>query len=60
MKGYRKFAVVMAALLFAFILALCKSLTAEFATIASVCVGAYQLAHAVADHAYAKNGAAGG
>ena len=56
MRGYRKWSVVVLALVLSFVLALASKLTAEFATIISVCVGAYQIAHAVADRAYAARG----
>ena len=46
MRGYRKFTVVMVAMASAFVLALLARLTAEYATIVSVCVGAFAYANA--------------
>jgi hypothetical protein len=46
MKGNRKFYIVAAALVFAFVLALLGKLTADFAMVASICVGAFAAANA--------------
>lgn len=46
MKGNRKFYVTAAALVFAFILGMTGNLTADFAMVASVCVGAFAAANA--------------
>lgn len=54
MRGHRKLLVVLASLVAAFILALLGKLTAEFATIAAVCVGSYNAAHMVQDYANGK------
>lgn len=45
----RKFLVVCGALIMAFTLALLGKLTTEFASVASICVGAFCAAHAVQD-----------
>jgi hypothetical protein len=45
-KGYRKFAIVLIALVFAFVLALTGKLTTDFATIAVAAVGAFAAANA--------------
>lgn len=46
MRGYRKFIVTMAALVGAVLLAFFQKLTAEYATVASICVGAFNAANA--------------
>jgi hypothetical protein len=51
--GGRKFIVVMVALGCGFTLAMLGKLTADFALICSICVGAFMAAHGVADY---KNG----
>ena len=45
----RKFLVTCGTIILSFILALRGQLTADFATIAAVCVGAFHAAHAVQD-----------
>ena len=52
--GGRKFVVVVLALVFSFILALLQRLTADWALVISVCVGAFLGAHAVADYRNGK------
>ena len=54
MKGYRKWSVCMASMILAFILALLGKLTAEFASVAAVAVGAFAAAHAVQDYRQGK------
>lgn len=46
LRGNRKFLMAATALVMGFLLALLDKLSADFATIASVCVGAYSLANA--------------
>ncbi len=53
MKDYRKFVITAAALVFAFILALLKLLTPDFALVASIGVGAFSAANAM-EHKYAQ------
>lgn len=43
--GYRKFIITSGALLLAFVLALLQRLTPEFATVASIAVGAFSYAN---------------
>ena len=53
MKGNLKFYITAAALLFGFVLGLTGKLTADFAMIASICVGAFAAANAF-EHKFAK------
>jgi len=57
-QGNRKFYVTAGALVLGFLLAMLGKLTADFAMIASICVGAFAAANAF-EHKY-KNGSAGG
>lgn len=52
--GGRKFLVVLLALTMSFTLALAHRLTADFATVVSICVGSFMAAHAVQDLHAAK------
>jgi uncharacterized membrane protein YjjB (DUF3815 family) len=47
MKGWRKWSIAMVALSMGFSLALLGLLTADFATIASICVGAFAAGNAM-------------
>ena len=51
MKGMRKFYLAGAALCMAFILALLNKLSGDFATVASISVGAFAAGNAVEHHA---------
>lgn len=53
MKGQRKFYLSMSALVMAFGLGLLGKLTPEFATVATICVGAFSWANAK-EHEYGK------
>lgn len=54
--GWRKLVVAMSALVLGFILAIYGKLTGDYATIVSIAVGSYNLAHAVADYTSGKAG----
>lgn len=57
MKGNRKFYVTISALAGAILLALLGKLTGDYATVASVCVGAFAAANAF-EHKYKAESAA--
>lgn len=54
-EGWRKFTIAMAALVGAFALALYERLTPEFATVATIAVGAFTLGN-TAEHYTRRNG----
>lgn len=55
--GYRKYTVVMAGMIFAFVLALLGKLTAEFSTVVSVSVASFAAANAFNKRATSPNNA---
>ena len=57
MRGWRKWSVAMLALLMGYSLALLGKLTSDFATIAAVAVGAYNVANAVVAYGRSNDGA---
>lgn len=55
MKGFRKYSLALLALVCAFVLALLGKLSSDFASIAAIVVGSFNLAHGAADVAGAMN-----